>query len=82
MRVEHPEQAKDEKKPKPVTISVNNQAVELPNRETTGEEIKNRAGVPPEFKLYNAKGEEIGNDEAIKVHPNEKFTAISGQDVS
>jgi hypothetical protein len=69
-------------KPKPVTVLVNNQPVQLPDRDTTGADIKQAAGLPLDFKLYDPNGDEIGNEYELKVHPNEKFTAISGQDVS
>lgn len=69
-------------KPKSVTIFVNNKAVELPDGDTTGAEIKQAAGIPLDFKLYGPKGEEITNEQKVRVHPKEKFTAISGQDVS
>jgi hypothetical protein len=69
-------------KHKTITIFVNNRPVEIEDRKITGAEIKVAADIPANFKLYNAEGEEIGNETEIKVHPNEKFTAISGQDVS
>lgn len=69
-------------KPKTITIFVNNRPVEIEDKRVTGAEIKAAAEIPLEFKLYNAKGEEIANDEEIKIHQKEKFTAISGQDVS
>jgi hypothetical protein len=69
-------------KPKTVEILVNNKVVELPDREVTGAEIKLAAGVPSEFKLYDHKGSEITDDQQVRIHPQEKFTAISGQDVS
>jgi hypothetical protein len=68
--------------PKPVKIRVNNKTVELPDRHTTGAEIKQAAGIPLDFKLYGPKGDEITNEQELEVHRNEKFTAISGQDVS
>lgn len=75
--------AKTEKpKPKVVTITVNNREVELPEKDATGLEIKNAAGIPSDFHLYDPHGKEVGNDEKIKIHNNERFTAISGQDVS
>jgi multiubiquitin len=67
---------------KTITILVNNRAVEISGREPTGADIKAAAGVPAEFKLYDAKGVEIANDTRVKIHEKEKFTAISGQDVS
>jgi hypothetical protein len=67
---------------KTITILVNNQPVEMHDREATGAEIKQAAGIPLAFKLYNTKGEEVADDQQVKLRPNEKFTAISGQDVS
>jgi hypothetical protein len=72
-------------KPKPVTILVNNRHVELPDRDTTGREIKVAAEVPLEFTLYEKKGNqlrEIADDDEIKVNKNDEFIAVSGQDVS
>lgn len=69
-------------KPKTTTILVNNRPVEVEDRELTGAEIKAAAGIPPNFKLYDDKGKEVGDTEQIKVHEKQKFTAISGQDVS
>lgn len=74
--------ASTQKKPKTITIFVNNRPVEIDDREVTGAEIKQAADIPLSFKLYNHKGEEISNGTSLKVHQNEKFTAISGQDVS
>jgi hypothetical protein len=71
-----------EKTQRGVTILVNNQPVEMPSREATGAQIKQAAGIPGAFKLYDPKGEEVSDDREIKLRPHEKFTAISGQDVS
>ena len=74
-----------EKKAKPVTILVNNNEIELADRETTGQVIKEAAAVPLEFTLYRKRGEnldEIKNEDSLKVHPREQFIAVSGQDVS
>lgn len=78
-------ESKPKPKPKPVTIFVNNNPVELPDRDTTGLEIKEKAGVPIDFTLYRKHGstlEEIKNETALKVHEREHFVAVSGQDVS
>ena len=75
----------DKPKPKPVTIVVNNRDVEMPDREATGPQIKQHAGIPPEFMLYREHGgklEPVTDDEAIKLHDNQRFRAVSGQDVS
>jgi hypothetical protein len=66
----------------PVTIKVNNRDVELADRDVTGAEIKDAAKVPLTFKLFGPKGDEVDNDERVRVHEHERFTAISGQDVS
>ena len=66
----------------PVTIKVNNRDVVLPSAEDTGAEIKQAAGVPETFKLFGPDGAEIANDQRVRVHEHERFTAISGQDVS
>ncbi len=65
-----------------VEISVNNRPVVLPDDHATGAEIKSAAGVPAEFKLYDSKGHEIGDDKRVKIKDGDRFTAISGQDVS
>jgi hypothetical protein len=66
----------------PVVISVNRKDVEVPSAYVTGLQIKQAAGVPDEFQLFGPKGEPIADDQTIHVHKDEKFTAISGQDVS
>ena len=65
-----------------VTILVNNRPVKLDDDHATGSEIKAEAGLPGDFKLYDDKGREIGNDQRVKLKDGERFTAISGQDVS
>ena len=69
-------------KEKTITVLVNNRSVDLPDRRVTGLEIKQAAGLPAEFKLYGPKGDEILNETEVRVHKGDKFTAISGQDVS
>ena len=64
------------------TILVNNNAVTLPDDHATGAEIEDAAGVSHDFKLYDEKGKEIGLTDKVKLKAGEKFTAISGQDVS
>jgi hypothetical protein len=38
--------------------------------------------VPETFKLFDPPGDEVANEERIELHEHERFTAISGQDVS
>jgi hypothetical protein len=68
--------------PKAVKILVNNRAVEVPGHEVTGAEIKHAAEVPADFKLYGPSGTEVTDGQTIRVKHDERFTAISGQDVS
>jgi len=80
------ERAKDEGKDKEklVEIIVNNQPVEVP-KETTGAEIKERAGVATDFQLFLIRGDEeieIENDESIKVHKHMAFSATPTLDPS
>jgi hypothetical protein len=72
-------------KAKSVTIIVNNRSVEMPDREATGSEIKQAAGVPSDFALFREHGgnlEPVADDETLKLHEHERFRAVSGQDVS
>lgn len=64
------------------TILVNNRDVTMPDDHATGAEIEAAAGVPSDFKLYDEKGHEIAPDKKVKLKDGERFTAISGQDVS
>jgi hypothetical protein len=68
--------------PKEVRILVNNRAVDVPGHEVTGAQIKQAAEVPADFKLYGPDGGEIADGQTVKVKRDERFTAISGQDVS
>ena len=68
--------------PKAVKILVNNRAVDVPGHEVTGAQIKQAAEVPADFKLYGPDGSEIADGQSVKVKHDERFTAISGQDVS
>lgn len=69
-------------KTKPVEILVNNSPVSVPGHDETGASIKRAAGLPLDFTLYDPDGAAVGNEDSIKVHRNERFIAISGQDVS
>jgi hypothetical protein len=68
--------------PKAVQILVNNRPVEVPGHEVNGAQIKHAAEVPADFKLYGPDGTEITDAQTVKVKHDERFTAISGQDVS
>jgi hypothetical protein len=71
-----------DKRGRKTSIVVNNKAVTMPDDHATGREIKAAAGIPDTFKLYDEKGKEIESHRKVKLHDGDKFTAISGQDVS
>ena len=66
----------------PVKIIVNNRDVDVPGHDVTGAQIKQAAEVPADFKLYGPSGSEIADEQTVRVKHDERFTAISGQDVS
>ena len=71
-------------KNKDVTITVNNREIAVP-KETTGAEIKSLAGVPLDFQLFREEGDNeilVADDEKIKVHKHQRFTASSTLDPS
>lgn len=74
-----------------VTVTVNSQPVRLPKPDVTGAEIKAAAinqGVQIEQNfvlqrdLPNGREETIGDNDPIKVHPHEQFTALAPDDHS
>ncbi|MFI1419328.1 multiubiquitin domain-containing protein [Streptomyces sp. NPDC020731] len=86
-----PEAGQDERQPKTVTITVNNQPVNMPGREFVGLEVKQAAiaqGVPIDlgFQLSirhgNGRYEVVDDDEAVRVHPNQEFLAVPPDDNS
>ena len=79
------------KKPHPVEITVNERPVVIPDKDTTGLGIKKAAiaqNVPikEDFilqqELPNGGSRVIGDNDPIKVHPHERFTAIDRDDNS
>jgi hypothetical protein len=66
----------------PVVIFVNRREIGFPERHATGLEIKERAEVPMTFKLFDPRGDEVANEQRVELREHERFTAISGQDVS
>lgn len=73
-----------------IRVTVNNQAVDLPDREVTGLEIKQDAidqGVQIQlnFPLSVKQGDRyvpVGDGETIRVHEGEKFLAVAPDDNS
>jgi hypothetical protein len=79
------EQAATAKKPKEVTIVVNNRDVDLHSKDVTGAEVKAAAEVPADFQLFQEHGkklEPVTDNEQIKIHEGERFRAVSGQEVA
>jgi hypothetical protein len=75
------------KKLHPVTVYVNNNPVDLPDRETTGAQILAQAKLPVDFQLFREHGkgklDQIDDlDAPLKAKDGERFRAVSGQDVS
>jgi hypothetical protein len=63
-------------------IFVNNRPVRISRETADGAEIKRAANIPEDFHLFGPRGEPIANHEAMRIHRDERFTAISGHDVS
>ena len=85
------EQMEDKKHSHPIEITVNERSVTLSQRDTTGLAIKQAAiaqGVPikADFvlqrELPNGGQQVVGDNDPIKVHPHERFTAIDRDDNS
>lgn len=68
-----------------IEVIVNKKKVLLPSEQETGSQILAVAELPPDFQLFIEHGEElepVAYDQEIKVHKGERFTAVSGQEVS
>lgn len=66
-----------ETKTRDVTITVNNNPVEVP-RLTTGTDIKQFAGIDQSWQLFRIQGDHevaVGDAEQVHATPNEKFVA-------
>ncbi|AKJ11582.1 hypothetical protein ABB07_16540 [Streptomyces incarnatus] len=78
-------------RPHPITVTVNGQPVELPDREVTGLEIKQAAGaqglpVDDRFQLSvrrgNGRYEVVDDSDQIRVHAHQEFLAVPPDDNS
>jgi hypothetical protein len=61
------------------TIFVNNTAFKTEEHQLTGTQIKQLAAVPPDYELFEVKGDQtvpVGNDQEVKIHENLHFRAI------
>jgi hypothetical protein len=76
--------------PRTIPVTVNGQTVRMPERETTGAEIKQAAvaqGLPIDagFQLSVKKGNRyqvIGDTDTVKIHRNMEFLAVPPDDNS
>ncbi len=79
-----------DEKTNPVTVVVNEKAVALLDRDTTGEQIKRAAidqgvAIRLDFNLFRLDGNKqhpVGDKEEIKVHEGERFRAVAPDDNS
>ncbi len=76
--------------PKPVSVTVNGQPVEMPKGEASGAEIKQEAiaqgvAIEPDFSLF-LRGkdglEPVRDDEMVKIKKGDEFSAVAPDDVS
>lgn len=87
---QHDKTDKPGRGPKPVTIGVNGQQVEMPKGEASGAEIKQAAiaagvTIEPDFSLLlSGKDglEPVRDDETIKLKKGMEFRAVAPDDVS
>ena len=78
------------KNPKTVSVVFNTQQIEMPKGEHTGAEIKTFAiaagiDIKPDFPLavkHGSKFENVGDADVVKVHANQEFTSVPGDDNS
>jgi hypothetical protein len=91
VKTQSKEQGAERDKPtKAITVTVNNREVLFQDREATGMEIKTTAigqGLPiqPDFALFEERGSNlkpIGDGETVKLHPNQRFRAVTPDDNS
>lgn len=79
------------RQPKLIEVTVNGRTVRLAKGELTGLEVKQAAiaqGVPIEVtfilqqELPNGNSRIVGDQDLVKIHPHERFTAIANDDNS
>jgi UPF0288 family protein (methanogenesis marker protein 3) len=76
--------------PKPVTVSVNEQQVEMPKGEATGADLKQAAiaqgvAIQEDFALFKReKGDldPVQDNETVKLKKGDEFTAVAPDDYS
>ena len=68
-----------EKNPHEFTILVNNQPFHTAAHELTGMQIKQLAGIPADYELFEVRGAEtlpVTNEEKVHIHEKAEFRAI------
>jgi hypothetical protein len=61
------------------TVFVNNNEFQTSEHDLTGTQIKELASVPPDYELFEVKGDHtvpVGNEQAVEIHNNLHFRAI------
>lgn len=87
---QHEREDKPGRGPKPVTVTVNGQAVEMPKGKASGAEIKQAAiaqsvAIEPDFSLFLRRKdglEPVGDDEVVGLKKGFEFSAVTPDDVS
>ena len=62
-----------------ITIFVNSNSFQTTAKELTGAQIKQHAGIPSEYELFEIKGEQtipVGNEQEVHLKDNLHFRAI------
>jgi hypothetical protein len=65
--------------PHEITFYVNNNPFKAPQHEVTGEQIKQLAGIPLDYELFEQRGKEsspVRNQDRVHLHAEEHFRAI------
>jgi hypothetical protein len=69
----------NEKSKSKFTIFVNNQPFETEEHQLTGAQVKQLAGIPSDYELFQVRGDHtvpVGNEEIVHIHEKLHFRAI------
>jgi len=65
--------------PPKFNIFVNNKEFQTEAHELTGSQIKQLAGIPADYELFEVRGDQtvpVGNEQTVHIHDNLHFRAI------
>jgi hypothetical protein len=71
--------AQEERESHKFTIFVNNKEFRTDKHELTGAQVKELAGVPLDYELFEVRGDQtlpVGNDQQVRIHDRMHFRAI------